>query len=159
MLLRYAFAVTLLAGMGLSADSQNSSGDDAHWPGWLGPKRDGWVASFKPPKEWPQQLVQAWKVDVGAGYGSPLVDGDNVYQHARQGEDEVVWCVDIRSGDVKWRQSYATPFKMGGGGERHGKGPKSSPVLSDGRLFTMSITGVLTAWRADSGLEIWRRDY
>ena len=48
---------------------------------------------------------------------------------------------------------------MGGGGERHGKGPKSSPVLADGRIFTMSITGVLTAWDLANGEQLWRRDY
>ena len=30
---------------------------DVHWPGWLGPKRDGWVSYFNPPKQWPQQLI------------------------------------------------------------------------------------------------------
>jgi outer membrane protein assembly factor BamB len=67
--------------------------------------------------------------------------------------------VDLKTGEALWRQSYATPFKMGGGGERHGKGPKSSPAVADGRLFTLSITGVLSAWNADSGDLLWRRDY
>jgi outer membrane protein assembly factor BamB len=48
---------------------------------------------------------------------------------------------------------------MGSGGERHGKGPKSSPALADGRLFTLSITGVLSAWDGESGELLWRRDY
>ena len=48
---------------------------------------------------------------------------------------------------------------MGQGGERHGKGPKSCPVLADGRLFTLSITGVVSAWDASSGDLLWRKDY
>ena len=71
----------------------------------------------------------------------------------------MVWCFDLENGAVKWRKSYAAPFKMGGGGERHGKGPKSSPALADGRLFTLSIAGVLTAWDAASGEFVWRREY
>jgi outer membrane protein assembly factor BamB len=71
----------------------------------------------------------------------------------------VVWCFDLDSGAVKWRKSHAVPFTMGNGGERHGKGPKSSPALADGRLFTMSITGLLSAWDADSGKLLWRSDY
>jgi outer membrane protein assembly factor BamB len=104
-------------------------------------------------------LERVWQVEVGTGYASPVVAAGRVYQHARQGEDEVVWCFDLDSGAVKWRRSYAAPFKMGQGGERHGKGPKSSPALADGRLFTLSITGVLSAWDADSGELLWRRDY
>jgi outer membrane protein assembly factor BamB len=134
-------------------------GEEVVWPGWLGPKRNGWVRDFQPPTQWPEQLKRGWQVEVGTGYGSPLVAGGHVYQHARQGDDEVVWCFDLKTGGVQWRQSYAVPFKMGGGAERHGKGPKSSPVLADGRVFTMSITGVLSAWDAASGKLLWRRDY
>ena len=129
---------------------------DFVWPGWRGPNRDGHVAGFRPLQVWPQTLRKVWQVEVGAGYGSPLVAVGRVYQHARQGDDEVLWCFDLDSGKTKWRQSYAAPFKMGGGGERHGKGPKSSPLFADGRIFTFSITGVLSAWDADSGDLLWR---
>ncbi len=134
-------------------------GGDVHWPQWLGPKRDGWVDYFQPPVQWPAELKRGWQVDVGTGYGSPLVADGRVYQHGRQGDDEVVWCIDLATGEVKWRESYAAPFKIGGGGERHGKGPKSSPALADGRVFTMSITGVLSAWDAASGKRLWQCDY
>ena len=152
-----AFAVILLVAGVCQAQASKSAG--VHWPGWLGPKRDGWAPSFKVPGRWPGKLQRGWRVKVGTGYGSPLVASGRVYQHARQGEDEVVWCVDLETGAVKWRESYSAPFKIGGGGERHGKGPKSCPVLADGRLFTMSIAGVLTAWDAASGRRLWRRDY
>ncbi|MFM1557955.1 MAG: PQQ-binding-like beta-propeller repeat protein [Roseibacillus sp.] len=153
----FALATSLI-----TAFWQLASGADEEkrlWPGFMGPKRNGWVENFRPPTRWPKQLKRVWKVEVGAGYGSPLVSGNRVYQHARQGEDEVVWCLALETGKVVWRKSYAVPFKMGGGGERHGKGPKSSPVLADGRLFTLSITGVLSAWDATSGDLLWRKDY
>ena len=136
-----------------------SSGADLDWPGWRGPNRDGWVSGFRPPNRWPERLKKDWQVEVGTGYSSPLVVSGSVYQHARQGDDEVVWCFDLQTGDIKWRQSYAVPFKASPGGERHGTGPKSSPMLADGWLFTMSITGDLSAWNAKSGKRRWRTDY
>ena len=138
----------ILQSMALAADSV--------WSGWLGPNRDGWVADFQPPVEWPERLNKTWQVDVGTGYGSPLVAGDRVYQHARQGEDEVLWCFDLKTGKTEWRKSYSVPFKAAGGGEWHGTGPKSSPVLADGRVFTMSILGDLSAWSAENGDLLWR---
>ena len=129
------------------------------WPGWLGPERNGWVKGFTPPSRWPAELTRGWQRDVGTGYGSPLVSGGRVYLHARQGEEEVAWCLDLKTGDVIWREAYPAPFKIGGGGEYHGKGPKSCPVLADGRLFTMSISGTLAAWDAASGKLLWRRNY
>ena len=128
------------------------------WTGWLGPQRNGWVDGVEPPAKWPERLTERWRLKVGSGYGSPLVADGRVYQHARVGDDEVVWCIDLSKGEVLWRQSYATPFTMGGGGERHGKGPKSSPVLAGSHLFTLSITGVLSAWRRDDGKRLWQHD-
>ncbi len=149
-----AITVTFAA---LCAGSASLANDD--WTGWLGPQRNGWVSNFQPPAQWPASLTKVWNVKVGTGYGSPIVADGRVYQHARQANDEVVWCVDLKTGDIKWRKSLAVPFKVAGGGDYHGKGPKSSPVIADGRVFTMSITGRLSAWSTDSGELFWQRDY
>jgi len=153
------FAVTASILLPIAGAWQSSSGADVHWPGWRGPKRDGAVSHFQVPTRWPKQLKRVWQVEVGTGYASPVVAGGRVYQHARQGDDEVVWCLDLKTGAVKWRKGYAAPFKIGSGAQKHGKGPKSSPALANGRLFTMSITGLLSAWDTTSGKLLWRRDY
>ncbi len=133
--------------------------DDAIWPGWLGPKRDGWVANYQPPEPWPDEISKVWEVEVGEGYGTPLVVGDTIYIHTRQGDDEVLLKLNRSSGKTVWRKSYAVPFKVGGGGEWHGKGPKANPTFADGRIFTISSSGRLTAWNAGSGEQLWRTDY
>jgi outer membrane protein assembly factor BamB len=159
--MRYCVLLTTTALITLSGagTSQPASAADIHWTGWLGPERNGWVKDFEAPAKWPVQLTKGWQVEVGTGYGSPLVTAGRIYQHARQGENEVLWCLDLKTGDVQWRQQHAVPFKASPGGEWHGTGPKSSPVLADGRIFTMSITGDLSAWNADSGELLWRSDY
>ena len=129
------------------------------WPGWLGPNRDGWVPHFEPPAKWPKSLEQGWTTKVGDGYGTIAVNGERLYLHTRQKNDEVVWCLDLETGKPKWRNRYVEPFKEGGGGEPHGKGPKANPALADGRLFTLSITGILTAWDANTGAMLWRVDH
>jgi len=129
------------------------------WTGWLGPNRDGWVAGFQPPDPWPDALEKNWQVKVGAGYASPLVVEERIFQHARQGDSEVVMGMRLDNGDIVWKQEYAVPFKIGMGAQAHGKGPKSSPAYADGRLFTMSITGRLSAWDTESGDLLWKRDY
>lgn len=132
---------------------------ETYWPGLLGPARSGWVGDFEAPNPWPKQLKKLWQVAVGTGYGSPIIADGRIYQHAREGEDEVLWCLDLETGAVQWRKTYPVPFKMGGGGEWHGKGPKSSPIFADGRIFTFGITGVLSAWEASNGDLQWQRDY
>lgn len=159
--MRQPFVITLtfFALLSIGRLSSLAFSEDFHWPGWLGPDRNGWVDQVQPPTRWPERLQLSWQVKVGTGYGSPLVVAGHVYQHARQGDHEVIWCLDLKTGNVKWRQQHPVPFKIRGGGERHGKGPKSCPLWADGHIFTMSITGVLSAWDASSGELQWRRDY
>jgi outer membrane protein assembly factor BamB len=41
----------------------------------------------------------------------------------------------------------------------HGKGPKSTPLFADGRLYTFGINGMLACWDAATGKRIWRHDF
>lgn len=136
-----------------------SSAAEPGWTGWLGPNRDGQVQEFIPPTQWPDKLLLAWRVNVGSGYGTPLVEGNKIYVHSRMKDSETIACLNKSTGDTIWSKSEKTPFTMGGGGESHGKGPKSNPVMADGRIFTFSITGVLSAWSAENGDKLWSRNY
>ena len=129
------------------------------WTGWLGPNRNGKVEGFKTPETWPATLSKKWEVKVGTGYATPLKVGQRIFQHARMNDEEVVICIDLETGKTIWSQSAPTPFKIGGGGESHGKGPKSNAVISDGRIFTLSINGVVRGWDTQTGKRLWERDY
>jgi outer membrane protein assembly factor BamB len=136
-----------------------SLASEAYWPEWRGPNRDGHVEYFDPPSQWPKSLANDWRIEVGEGSAMPLIAEGSVYQHARQGGDEVVWKIDLESGKVLWRQNYRVPYRISSPGERHGDGPLSNPAYAEGRLFTFSVTGVLSAWNAESGELLWRKDY
>jgi len=124
---------------------------------WRGANRDGVITGFAEPAAWPEQLTQLWKVEVGLGYATPLVVGSRVYIFAREGDDEVMSSLDADSGKVLWRRSYPAPFTMMSAAVSHGAGPKSTPVLSNGRLFSIGMTGVVTAFDAESGEQIWQK--
>ena len=126
------------------------------WPQWRGPNRDGAVASFSAPTSWPAALTELWKVDVGLGYATPLLVGDRLYVFTRQGNDEVMMALDPGSGDVIWRTSYPAPFEMNSATSRHGPGPKSTPAFADNRLFTLGMSGLVTAFDATTGRQLWQ---
>jgi outer membrane protein assembly factor BamB len=130
----------------------------AEWPGWRGPDRDGSLPEEWSCSSWPEELEHRWQISVGGGYSSPIVGGERVFQLSREGESEVVRAIDIATGNELWRQSYSAAFKPGMGSGKHGAGPKSTPALADGRLFTLGISGVLSAWDAASGELLWRVD-
>jgi outer membrane protein assembly factor BamB len=133
--------------------------DAQDWPQWRGPGRDGLITSFREPKAWPARLEQAWQVTVGTGHSSPLVEGRRVYLLSRQGEQEVVSCLDLETGKPIWRDLYQAPYTVNSAATRHGKGPKSTPVLQGGTLFTLGIGGILSAYDAESGRLRWRREF
>ena len=129
------------------------------WPGWRGPNRDGVVASFAAPKAWPENLKLKWKTTVGEGHSSPVVAGNRVYIQTRQGEEEVVSAIDLNTGKTLWSERYAVAYVMNPAALAHGKGPKSTPVISGGKLYTLSINGVLSSFDAQTGKLRWRKDF
>ena len=150
--------VTLLAvllasiQMGMRAQGQN-----AEWPQWRGPNRDGVLRSFTPPAAWPEQLTRRWKVEVGTGYATPLVAGNRLYLFSRRNGNETMQAIDAESGKILWQNGYPATFTMNSAAARHQEGPKSTPVLSNGRLYSIGMTGIVTAWDAASGKQVWQK--
>jgi outer membrane protein assembly factor BamB len=128
------------------------------WGQWRGPSRDG-IIPFNEPKAWPEKLTPKWKVSVGEGYASPLLVHGRILEFTRQGDDEVAMSLDPESGKVLWRQSYPAPFQPVDSAARHGKGPKSTPLYYEGKLYTFGISGILTAFDAQSGKVEWQKNY
>ena len=129
------------------------------WPQWRGPHRDGLVASFTPPTAWPENLKPVWKIQVGIGHASPVVVGRKVYLHSRQGEEEVVAAFDLDTGKQLWRDSYAVAYQMNPAATSHGKGPKSTPVIYNDKIYTLGITGVLSCYDTSAGKLKWRKEF
>ncbi|MET0646021.1 MAG: PQQ-binding-like beta-propeller repeat protein [Pyrinomonadaceae bacterium] len=132
----------------------------AEWPQWRGPNRDGLAAGVAAPSAWPKDLKPRWKATVGIGHASPVVSGGVVYQHARQGEEEVLLALDAATGKELWRAGATpAPYEMNSAARDHGKGPKSTPVVAGGRVYTLGIAGLLSAHDAKTGRVIWRKDF
>jgi outer membrane protein assembly factor BamB len=144
----------VVAGLTGTIGAQNRSVD---WTQWRGPNRDGAVASFVEPKTWPAMLNRKWKVDVGLGYASPLVVGNRIYMFARQGQDEVMLALDAASGKLLWRTGYPAPFKMNPAAAPHNEGPKSTPAFANGKLYAIGMTGIVTAFNAADGKQLWQK--
>ena len=133
---------------------QQAVGQD--WPQWRGPNRDGSISAFDVPASWPAGLIEQWKVEVGLGYGTPVLVGNRIYLFTRQVEDEVMQALDAASGETVWRTRYPAPFQMNPATARHRAGPKSTPTYADGRLFTLGMSGTVTAFDAETGRQIWQ---
>ena len=129
----------------------------ADWPQFRGPNRDGSVASFTEPRTWPDRLTQTWSVNVGEGYATPLVIGDRIYVFTRQSTNEVMQALDASTGKTIWQTRYAAPVKVNPAADAHGPGPKATPAFAGGRLYTLGMGGIVTAFDAASGKQLWQK--
>ena len=149
--------LTVLALLAMVSGSLDSQGPGPDWPQFRGPNRDGVVASFTEPKAWPDKLTQAWKVSVGEGHASPILIGGRVYVFARQGTNEVMQSLDAATGKTLWQTRYAAPVTVNPAAQAHGAGPKATPTFANGRLYTLGMGGIVTAFDAATGKQLWQK--
>jgi outer membrane protein assembly factor BamB len=129
------------------------------WAQWRGANRDGRTADFNAPATFPKTLKEEWRATVGVGHASPVVADGRVFDFARQGEEEVASSFDLATGKQLWRTSYPVAYTMNEAAIEHGKGPKSTPVVANGRLYTLGITEILSCFDAGSGKQLWRKEF
>lgn len=128
------------------------------WPQWRGLNRDGAAAPAALPSSWPERLTRKWKVEVGLGYSAPIIVGTRVYAFSRQEPNEILRALDAESGKVIWEASYPAPFKANPAATgKHGTGPKSTPTFANGRLYTLGMSGIVSAFDAASGKVLWQK--
>ncbi len=139
------------------------------WPQWQGPTGDG---------VWPEQGIierfaeggprQVWSAAVGGGYAGPAVADGRVYvtdfiaedprqndpgnRAARQGVERVL-CLDAATGLLVWKHQYACRYEIS-----YPAGPRATPTVRDGRVYTLGAEGMLLCLDAKQGTVIWQHD-
>ncbi len=148
-----AFALVLFVASGAALTAQTGALD---YTQWRGSSRDGSASGFKEPSAWPERLRQRWTAEIGEGYATPIVVGPRVYTLARRNGNEIMMALDAATGKVAWETSYAAPYKMNPATSSHGQGPKATPLFHDGKLFTLGISGIVSAFDATTGRRLWQ---
>jgi outer membrane protein assembly factor BamB len=142
------------------------------WPQWLGPQRDGvWretgiVDAF--PAGGPKVL---WRTKIGGGYTGPAIANGKVYLMDRQVAQksaapgnafsrgiipgtERVLCLDAATGEQTWEHRYDCTYTMS-----YSTGPRCTPVVSEGKVWTLGAEGNLLCLDAANGKVLWSHDF
>ena len=162
----------LLAGVALALGLTAAGARADDWPQWLGPRRDGvWRETGileKFPKDGPRVR---WRTPIGQGYAGPAVADGRVYVLDRvlpggvtnptSGFDsktvagqERLLCLDEATGKVLWTHEYDCTYNIG-----YPSGPRATPTVAGGKVYTLGAMGDLRCLDAESGKLLWSKNF
>jgi outer membrane protein assembly factor BamB len=126
----------------------------ADWPQFLGPTRNGIYPGPVLAESWPKEGPPVvWQRKVGQGFSGPTVSGGKLILFHRIDDNEVVECLDAKTGKFLWKTDYPTAYQDDFGFD---PGPRATPTLMDGRVYTFGAEGTLNCWNLDDGRNLWR---
>jgi formylglycine-generating enzyme required for sulfatase activity/outer membrane protein assembly factor BamB len=132
------------------------AGED--WPRWRGPRGDGTWHGPRLPDHWPQGGPRRlWRQPVGGGHAGMVVAGARVYVTDHQKtpqERERVLCFDAATGRPAWSFDYPVHY----GSLEYANGPRATPTVADGRVYTLGALGHLRCLDAATGKLVWSAD-
>ncbi len=124
-------------------------------PQFFGPNRDGLIRGAKLARDWsvhpPREL---WRQPIGEGWSAFAVVQGRAYTQEQRGTGELVTCYELLTGHLAWAHTNHVRFSEWQGGD----GPRATPTIDGGKVFTIGGTGILDCLDADDGRSLWSRD-
>ena len=125
------------------------------WPHWRGPGGGGRWQVGQLANDWPEGgLPVVWEVPIGAAYSGIAVSDGHLYTMDRQGDDERVLCRNAADGSAVWEFAYRADY----GDLDYGKGPRATPTVHAGLVYTYGTVGHVHCLDAKTGERKWSKD-
>lgn len=159
-MIRLLLSLTLCSALGSSLLANDPVEDKSSWPQWRGPTRDCKVEGTAWPAKLPAEMIPVWRKELSDSYSGPIVSPDKVFvTETAEKKYEVVRALDRETGEeiwsVKWDGAMSVPFFAAS----NGSWIRSTPAWDGERLYVGGIRGVMVCLNANTGAEIWRKDF
>lgn len=128
---------------------------EAGWSGFRGPQRNSRVTADIARQDWSTNPPEeVWRRNVGPGWSSMAVASGRLFTQEQRGEDEAITCYDAETGDPIWVHLEPARFEE----VVSGAGPRATPTVVDGIVYSSGARGMLTALDGSDGSVVWRKD-
>jgi len=121
------------------------------FPQFLGPERNCTVTGVTLGRDWSIPPRQIWRSPIGAGWSSFAVVNGFAVTMEQRGNEELVTCYEVSTGQLRWCHGKTTRHDTTLGGV----GPRSTPTIDEGRVYALGATGFLRCLDGADGSEIW----
>ncbi|HEV3204038.1 MAG TPA: PQQ-binding-like beta-propeller repeat protein, partial [Gemmataceae bacterium] len=112
-----------------------------------------------------------WRTSIGGGYSGPAVAGNRVFitdrvlgLDIRNPDDpfgrrpvpgtERILCLDDQNGETIWKHEYECIYEIA-----YPAGPRTTPVVRDGKVYSVGAMGNLFCLEAATGKVIWEKNF
>jgi outer membrane protein assembly factor BamB len=131
------------------------SANNANWPQWRGPNRDGISKETGLLKQWPAEGPPlAWKAaGAGRGFSSFSVANGKLITMGLRGDREFVVAFDVATGKEAWATPHGNAFR-----NDRGDGPRGTPTVDGDRLYALGGNGDLSAIEVRTGKLVWSKN-
>jgi len=124
------------------------------YPRFQGPDQNNTVDGPLLADDWDTRPpVERWRIEIGAGWSAFAIVGNLAVTQEQRGDQEMVTCYDLASGQPIWGHGDATKFATTIGGN----GPRATPTIHQGRVYTFGAKGLLTCLNLADGSLVWQR--
>lgn len=127
----------------------------ADWPHYRGPTMNG----VAPEDAWSGQVPDSaralWKTYVGKGTSGVTVMGGRAYTMGNADGKDLITCLDVKTGKPVWRHEFPIALDP----NMFEGGPRATPTIDEGRVYTVSHYGDLWCLDAATGKKIWYKHY
>ena len=138
------------------------------WPQWMGPVRDNVWRETGLVETLPASPKYVWRIPVAGGYSGPAVAKGKVYVTDYVTADNVkidnfdrknstgmerIQCFDEKNGMLLWSKQQPETYSIS-----YPAGPRSTPLVHEGKVYAQGAEGQLACFHADSGDVIWLKN-
>jgi outer membrane protein assembly factor BamB len=126
------------------------------YPQFLGIERRQIVRDVRLARDWKQKPPkEIWRKQVGDGWSGFAIAGWSAVTLEQLGDNETITCRDLKTGELIWTHSHLNVRHHVAPG---GLGPRSTPTIDNGLVYTLGATGILDCLDLKSGALRWTID-